>query len=196
MTTGLSETDTVTAPTAEVPTRWGLFTAFLKIGLLGFGGVAAISRHVIVVERRFMGDGEFAEALGVASTLPGANTVNLATMLGDRYQGAIGSVIAILGLIGVPLGFLIVVATLYARYSYLPDVRAGLMGAATAAAGLALGTAFKLLQGLDPTLVTLATAACVCIASAILQVPMLLILAVAIPTALALAVRRSRAARP
>ena len=196
MTAGVTDIDPVAAPTTVGPTRMGLFLAFLKIGLLGFGGVAAISRHVIVVERRMMNDGEFAEALGVASTLPGANTVNLATMLGDKYQGAMGSLIAVSGLLGAPLCFLVVVATLYARYSYLPDVRAGLVGAATAAAGLALGTAFKLLKGLDPTIVTLATAACVCIASAIVQAPMLLILAVAIPTTLAIAVRGKRATRP
>ena len=191
-----SEVELPIAPGPVIPTRWALFTAFLKIGVLGVGGVAAFARHVLVVERGFLDDRAFAEAFGVASTLPGANTVNLATMLGDRYRGPTGAMIAVAGLIGTPLVMLVAVAMLYARYSYLPDVRAGLIGAATAAAGLTLGTALKLLKSLDATFVTIATALCVCLAASVVQAPMLLILAVAIPVTLAIAARKRRIARP
>jgi chromate transporter len=40
-----------------------LFFGFLKIGLLGFGGVAPWARHIIVEERRWLSDREFAEIL-------------------------------------------------------------------------------------------------------------------------------------
>ncbi len=64
-----------------------LFLGFLTIGLLGFGGVAPWVRHVIVEERRWLSDKEFAEVLGVGQILPGPNTVNAAVIIGDHFQG-------------------------------------------------------------------------------------------------------------
>lgn len=129
----MSEDGTVSE---ALPTRWALFTAFLEIGVLGFGGVAALARHVLVVERRFLSEREFAESFGLASSLPGANTVNLATMLGDRFRGITGAAAALLGLVGAPLILVTAIATLYSRYGAQPDVRAALYGAAAAAAGV------------------------------------------------------------
>ena len=179
----------------ELPTRVALFTAFLKIGVLGFGGVAALARHVIVVERLYLDDRAFAEAFGIAATLPGANTVNLATMLGHRWRGWSGSAAALAGLLGMPLVILVVVAVSYARFSYLGDVRAALAGAAAAAAGLVVGTALKLLKGLDPNVVNTVTAAGVCLAAAVLGAPMLLILGVAIPSSILATTSREKGGR-
>ena len=177
----------------DLPTRLALFTAFLKIGVLGFGGVAALARHVLVVERLYLDDRAFAESFGIAATLPGANTVNLATMLGYRWRGWTGSAVALSGLLGMPLVVLILVAGLYARFSYLSDVRAALAGAGAAAAGLVVGTALKLLKGLDPDVVNVVTAACVCLAATVLGAPMLIILGVSIPLSiLATTVRERR----
>jgi chromate transporter len=185
-------------PSAEVPAPhaspsvWALFTAFLRIGILGFGGVAAFARHVLVVERGFLSERDFAEMFGVSSTLPGANTVNMATMLGDRYRGVAGAGAAVLGLLGMPLLILVGVATLYTGFSGVPEVRAGLSGAAAGAAGLVIGTSLKILQGLEPDAVTWATAGAVFLAAAGLRLPMLLILAIAIPVSLATAAARRR----
>lgn len=170
--------------TNAAPTHAALFLAFLKIGALGFGGVAAWSRHVLVVERRFMDAQDFARSFGLASTLPGANTVNMSVMLGDRYRGASGALAAVVGLMGAPLAILVVIAMLYARYGGLPDVRAALLGAAAAAAGVVIGTSLKILRDLDPDMLAILTAAAVCLAAAA-KVPMLLILVVAIPLAIA-----------
>src|ERR1700755_2742534 len=53
-----------------------LFFGFLKIGMLGFGGIAPWARHVIVEERRWLTEKEFAAILGVGQILPGPNTMN------------------------------------------------------------------------------------------------------------------------
>ena len=182
-------------PVGDPPSRRVLFLAFLKIGALGFGGVAPLARHVLVTERRLLDEREFAEAFGLASTLPGANTVNLATMLGDRFAGASGALIAVGGLMGAPLAILVAVALLYARYGGEPDVRVGLAGAAAAAAGLVAGTSLRLLKGLDPDAPAVVTAALVCLAASALKLSMLLILALAIPTALAIGFIRAQRAR-
>ena len=121
-------------PSLAPPTLGALFAAFFKIGVLGFGGVAAFARHVLVEERRFLSAQGFAELFGIASTLPGANTVNLSIMLGDRSRGVLGALAAVGGLLGAPLVILMGVAALYARFGSLGIVKAGVAGAAAAAA--------------------------------------------------------------
>jgi chromate transporter len=182
-------------PAPRTVSRLRLFTTFLKVGVLGFGGVAAWVRHIVVVERGWMTEVAFAELFGVASTLPGANTVNFATILGDRYAGLSGAMAALAGLVGAPLVILVIVASLYARYSGLEDVRAALAGAAAAAAGLVVGTALKLLRNLTPDAVMLVVVAGVFAAAAVLRVPMLLILGLAIPVCMAAVILRERRRR-
>ena len=177
------------------PTVVTLFAAFLKVGVLGFGGVAPLARHVLVDQRRWLDERAFAEAFGLASTLPGANTVNLSVMLGDRWCGLAGATAAFVGLLGAPLGILAGAATLYARFGGDPDVRAALGGAAAAAAGLVGGTALRLLRGLDPDVFAVLVAAAVCLASAAARLPMLVILALAVPASLGTAFLRRRERR-
>lgn len=178
---------------ADPPTRLLLFLAFLKIGLLGFGGVAALARHVLVVERRLLGEREFAENFGLASSLPGANTVNLATMLGDRLCGPSGAAAALLGLLGAPLALLALVATLYSRFGHLADVQAALHGSAAAAAGIVMGTSLKILRDLGPDWLALVVTAAVCAAAAA-KVPMVSVLATSIPVSLAIGLARKQQA--
>ena len=173
------------------PTRRALFAAFFKIGALGFGGVAAVARHVIVVERKMLDERGFAEMFGLASTLPGANTVNLATMLGDKSGGVIGAAAAVIGLLSAPLTILVGAALLYDRFSAYPDVRAGLAGAAMAAAGLVAGTSLKILRGLEPDVAAVLMAAGVCLASALLKFPLLLILGISLPLSIGIGLFRA-----
>lgn len=193
MTGGPTElSDATLDPPTEPPSLKALFAAFFKIGVLGFGGVAAFARHVLVEERRFLTAQGFAELFGIGSTLPGANTVNLAIILGDRARGVPGALAAVSGLLGAPLAILVGVAALYERFGSLGVVKAGVAGAAAAAAGLVLGTSFKLLRDLGPGVATLVLVIAIAAASALLRLPMLLILAAAIPAALLLAAVRER----
>ncbi len=193
MTGGPTElSDATLDPPTEPPSLKALFAAFFKIGVLGFGGVAAFARHVLVEERRFLTAQGFAELFGIGSTLPGANTVNLAIILGDRARGLPGALAAVFGLLGAPLAILVAVAALYERFGSLGVVKAGVAGAAAAAAGLVLGTSFKLLRDLGPGVATLVLVIAIAAASALLRLPMLLILAAAIPAALLLAAVRER----
>ncbi|SRR6266851_4796410 len=125
-----------------------LFLGFLTIGLLGFGGVAPWVRHVIVEERRWLSDKEFAEVLGVGQILPGPNTVNAAVIIGDRFQGSIGVLLCLLGMMAMPLVIVTALAAVYDRFASIPELGAGLIGAAAAAAGLVLGTALKMIRNI------------------------------------------------
>ncbi len=85
------------------PTLLQLFLGYAKIGLLGFGGVAPWARHIIVEEKRWLDDREYAALLGVGQVIPGPNTVNCAIMIGDRFRGTAGAIVSALGIAGTPI---------------------------------------------------------------------------------------------
>ncbi len=150
MTTQASETRSAVVQDTPV-SLWNLFTGFLVIGLLGFGGVAASGYYVIVEKRRWLTQKDFVELFGLCTVLPGGNIINASVMIGDRFQGPLGSVVGLTALLLMPLLILISLVMVYDTYSYLPYVRAATAGAASTAAGLIVGTAAKLMKGVDPT---------------------------------------------
>lgn len=133
------------------PSLSALFLGYLQIGLTGFGGVNAWARRVIVEERRWLSEQEYAETLGIAQVLPGPNALNVAIAIGQRFHGGVGSLVAATGLFAGPLALLAGLASLYDAYGELPIVRAVLAGVAAAAAGMVIGTAAKMAQRLKPT---------------------------------------------
>lgn len=165
--------------------RTTLFAAFLKIGLLGFGGVMPWARRVLVDERKWLTDREFAEMIGVCQVLPGPNVVNLSVMLGARWQGPWGALLALTGILFVPVVAVLILATFYASVAHSPIAQSAIAGASAAAAGLIIGTAIRLITGSKPPLRTLVLAAAVFVAVGIARAPLLWVLAVAVPLAIA-----------
>lgn len=125
-----------------------LFLAFTLLALQGFGGVLAIVQRDLVEKKRWMTDAEFVEDWAVAQVLPGPNVVNLAIMLGDRYFGLRGAVVAVAGLVAIPLALLMVLALAYTHYAGHPAVAGALRGMGAVAAGLIAATGLKLLPAL------------------------------------------------
>ena len=167
-------------------TRSALFFAFLKIGLCGFGGVATWTRRVIVEERAWLNEQDYAELLGVASILPGANTVNISVLLGDRYRGITGSLCALTGLLFMPLVILFAIAALYERFSVQMDVKNGVAGAAAATAGLVIGTGLKMMRNLKPDGLALASGGTIFLAVGLLHVSLTLSLLIAVSVSMVL----------
>ena len=173
--------------------HYALFRAFFKIGICGFGGVAGWVRPIIVDERGWLGDREFAELLGAASVLPGANTVNLAVMLGDRFQGVSGAATALAALLLAPLAILIGIAAFYDQFAAHPAIKTALAGAAAATAGLVIGNAYKLVKAFRGQARALLVAALTFALTGIFHVSLMATLAVMIPCSLALFARAGRA---
>jgi chromate transporter len=71
----------------------------MNIGLTSVGGAGGPLRYVIVKQRRWLSEGQFAELYGIAQALPGATAVNYAVMLSDRFAGPLGPLAALAGLI-------------------------------------------------------------------------------------------------
>lgn len=168
------------------PRRAELFAAFFKIGVCGFGGVAAWVRRVLVEERGWLSDREFSELHGVSSVLPGANTVNLAVMLGDRCCGPGGAAAALGGLLLAPLAILIALASFYDAFASYPAVSDALAGAAAATAGLVVGNAYKLLRALKGDILALFVAAATFAGVALLHASLVATLVIVIPVSIGL----------
>lgn len=141
----------MTPPTlAPPPSLLQLFLTYFRIGLIGFGGVNAWARRVIVEEKRWLSEQDYAEALGLGQALPGPNALNVAIQLGERWHGARGAIAAPLGLFAGPMAVLLLLAIAHDRYGEVPLVKAVLAGTAAAAAGMIIGTALKMTQKLRP----------------------------------------------
>jgi chromate transporter len=170
-----------------------LFLGFLKIGLLGFGGIAPWARHVIIEERRWVTEKEFAAILGVAQILPGPNTMNASVMIGDRFQGVPGVLLCLLGQMAMPLAIVTSLAVVYERFAAVPEVKAMLVGAAAGAAGLVLGTALKMAQKIKLTPLALLVGIIAFAAIGILSWPLIPVVAVLVPVGVIAAALERRA---
>jgi len=87
---------------------------------------------------------EFNALLGLCQFLPGPNVVNLAVVVGKRYQGALGAIVAPLGLLAGPMVVVLLLAMLYDRYGSLPLAQGMLRGIAAVGCGLLFAMAWRM----------------------------------------------------
>lgn len=123
-----------------------LFAGFLKAALCGFGGaLLPWARRVIVEERRWMSEAEFADTLSLCQFLPGVNFANLAVCVGSKFRGPLGAVAAFLGLTLTPVTIAVVIGAGYLQVAHFAVVQRVLGGISGAAAGLVIAAAFRML---------------------------------------------------
>jgi chromate transporter len=136
------------APSEEHPRPQSLsdlFVSFTLLALQGFGGVLAVVQRELVEKKRWMTREEFIEDWAVAQIMPGPNVINLAIMIGGRYFGLRGAMVALAGMLTVPLLVVLALALVYAQYAGNPQVAGALRGMGAVAAGLITATGLKLL---------------------------------------------------
>lgn len=119
-----------------------------RVALQGFGGVLVPAQHEFVEREAWLSHQEFAELLGTAQLLPGPNVVNLALMLGERHFGWRGIAAALIGMLTLPLLLMLLIGGLALQQLQQPLVAGALRGMGLAAAGLLLGSCWKLAQPL------------------------------------------------
>lgn len=140
------------APALPVAPRPGslaeLFWAFTWLALQGFGGVLAVTQRELIERRRWLTPGQFMDDWAVAQVLPGPNVVNLSMMIGDRYFGLRGALVALAGMLAFPLLIVVALAALFAGVSDWPQVQGALRGMGVVAAGLIVATGLKMLPTL------------------------------------------------
>jgi chromate transporter len=126
-----------------------LFWSFSWLALQGFGGVLAVVQRELVEKKQWLTREEFVEDWAVAQILPGPNVVNLSLMLGDRYYGTAGALLAMAGMLFFPLLIVLAMVVLYSGVSGLPQMQGALRGMGAVTAGLITATGLKLLPALQ-----------------------------------------------
>jgi chromate transporter len=160
---------------------------FFRTGLSSFGGTLPQARRMLVDDRRWLTDPQFIELFSLGQVLPGANTLNVAVVIGARFHGWRGSVIAALGLMVAPLAIVLSLASLYGHFAHSARLAQVLAAVAAAAAGLVLATGGRLATKLPRDGGSLLVLVAAFLAVFWLRLPLLLILAVLAPLSIAFA---------
>ena len=156
------------------------------VGLMSFGGgLSAWMRREVVLVRGWMTDEEFFNGYSLAQILPGVNSTNMAVYVGQHLRGAIGSTVALTGLLTGPFAVVLAAAVAYPYLVALPGFAIGMGGLAAAAVGmmfhLGLVSNRTLHRHIPSMLVLVATF----LAVGIMQWPLLPVLAVLTPLSIA-----------
>jgi chromate transporter len=174
-----------------------LFLSFLIIGCTSIGGgLTAWIRRELVERRGWIDDQQFLANYGLSQMVPGATNVNLAVLIGTQLRGTGGALIALAGLMLVPLAILLAIGAVYFTAHGTPHatlLNTALAGAGAVAIGFNVATGIRLgrsnIHRLGPALI----AAAIIVGIGIVRIPLLEVLLVALPASLALTLlERSR----
>ena len=164
-----------------------LFIGFLSIGARSFGGVLPWAYRTLVEERRWMTHADFTETIGLCQFLPGPNIGNASIVLGKRWFGLAGAIVAFLGLMALPFVWVLALFMVYNDFSSNETLKAVVTGVGAAGAGLFIGTAIKLGRALVKKPAALALIAACFLLVAVGRFSLLLVLPVGLAVALAAA---------
>ena len=146
------------------------------------------AHRVMVEERRWLTEADFAETIGLCQFLPGPNIGNASIVLGKRWFGVRGSLVAFLGLFALPFVWVLVLFALYADFAATNEtLRAIVTGVGAAGAGLFLGTAVKLGRVLARKPAAMALIAACFLAAGVGRISLFIVLPVSLVVALACA---------
>jgi chromate transporter len=147
----------------------------------------AWAHRVIVDERHWMGEAEFAETLSLCQFLPGPENANISIYVGAKFRGPVGALVALLGLTAAPLAVGLVLGTLYLRYPHPAVIQKVLGGISGAAAGLLIATGIKMLMPHRRRAAALLFAALAFAGIIFAKLPLLTVLVGLVPLSIALA---------
>ena len=168
----------IVSETTTTPDCKALFTGFMKLGLMGFGGVLPLAHRMIVDEQKWLSESEFTNLLGICQLLPGGNIINMSVAIGMQFQGVKGAISSVLGLICAPTLIVLMIYQIYAHFQYLPTVKHLIQGLAAAAAGLLFATGLIMLRPIFKSYLTLFTIILTFIFMLVIKLPLALTLAI------------------
>jgi chromate transporter len=102
-----------------------LFLAFAETGVCTFGGGYAmlpILQREIVNKRHWATDEELADYYAIGQCTPGVIAVNTATFVGSKQAGALGGIVATLGIVFPSLVIITVIAAFLRNFAHIPAV--------------------------------------------------------------------------
>jgi chromate transporter len=122
-----------------------LSRVFLQVSLCGFGGGLALAHRIVVDERQWLPEPEFADIVSLCQFLPGPNIIGIAVCTGTRLRGAAGALAAAAGFLVIPWGLGLAAGLLLLAHAQHPLLQQILGGLSATAAGLLIATGIRLL---------------------------------------------------
>lgn len=126
-----------------------LFIAFLKVGLLSFGGgytFIPLIEHQSVEVYQWVTHDEFMKILGASETIPGAISIKFATYIGYKEAGLLGAAVSIIGSFIIPVLGIIILFNLLKKFEKSQALDSIFKGVKSATWGLIIGLGVKSLM--------------------------------------------------
>lgn len=142
-----------------------LFLSFIKIGSTSWGGfmalIAVIQKQLSVKDKKIE-DETLAEAISLASVLPGPLAVNVVAYIGYKLRGWKGALISITAILLPSFIFMLLLSDLYLHYGNIPVLKGFFAGVMPAVAAIiisvAAGMAKKNITGIYQWIIGIAAA--------------------------------------
>lgn len=131
----------------ESVSLWLLFTSFLTIGSIAFGGFMAL---ISVIENRMvrrlglLEHQEMLDAISLANLLPGPQAVNVVAFVGYRLRGPLGALVSAVAVL-LPTFFLMLgLSYLYFKFGEIAPVHRVFQGFVPAVSAIVISVAWRL----------------------------------------------------
>jgi len=128
---------------------WELFITFAKVGVMTFGGGMAmlpILQREIMENKGWVTEDELTDYFAIGQCTPGIIAVNTATFVGQKLCGALGGILATLGVVFPSLIIITILAGLINNFSDLAWVQNAFAGIQVCVCVLILNAVVKLLK--------------------------------------------------
>lgn len=128
---------------------WELFWTFAKMGVMTFGGGMAmlpVLQREVVENKRWATEEELTDYFAIGQCTPGIIAVNTATFIGQKYKGAVGGIMATLGVVFPSVVIISILAGLITNFSHLAWVKNAFAGIQVCVCVLIFNAVRKLLK--------------------------------------------------
>jgi len=128
---------------------------FFVIGLFTIGGGYAmipLMRQTFVETRKYLTEDEFLEMLAISQITPGPIAINMATFIGYREGGVIGSAFATLGVVLPSFIVILFISIYFVNLTQIPQVRKFLLGILTGVVGEIIYITFDIFKKAKKTI--------------------------------------------
>lgn len=135
------------APQRQPASYAEMFWLFAKIGLVTVGGGAVmlpLIQDAVVEKKKWLGEEEFADAVALCNSAPGAFTVNASIYIGYKERGLSGAIASMLGMVTPSVVIILILAYMILLGSNVDFLQQFFLGVRPIVAALLLDAGLKL----------------------------------------------------
>lgn len=133
--------------TPHKPTLSEIYTSFLRVGGLLFGGGYAmlpLLEREVVDRRKWCSHTEMSDYYAMAQLVPGVIAINTSMLIAHKLRRLPGTIVAMIGVVTIPFLVLLLYASAVTAVADSPLLAKAMAGLRPAVAGLMLGVAFNM----------------------------------------------------